>query len=359
MKKSMVFNVFTYILSVVFNIALVAATVYFIYKYTLIGYNFGTKLTDTSKMSTEYREVTLTIKDGATISEVAEILEENELIGNAFLYTFEAILKGNNKTFKGGTFILNTDMDKAEMTRTLRTTEKAVSTDIKITIKEGYTTKDIAEYLEAKEIVTKEEFLEACANGKFNYDFLKDVQERENRLEGYLFPDTYLIAENATSEQIINKMLSRFDEIFDYEMRNRSEEMGLTIDQVVTMASIIEKEIKVPEEREKAAAVIYNRLDIDMSLQMCSTILYVLDKRKDFLLDEDLQVQSPYNTYLNTGLPVGPISNPGESCLRAALNPADDKYLYFVVMNEETGEHFFTNSYDDFLNAKAEYKQKY
>ncbi len=358
MRRKTILRVIGYLFCSLFSLAFSVATIYLVYNYTISSFAYGKELGESYIGDKPSIDVEIAINDDATIDEVAKILKEKNVISNTFIFKIESILKGTDYNFTGGVYVVNTSMNSNELNTALRHND-LLSKDVKITINEGFTVKDIAEYLENKEIVTAEEFLNECNTGEFSYNFLNNIPQRENRLEGYLFPDTYLISENADSREIINKMLTRFDEIYSEEYKERAEELGLTLDEVITMASIIEKEIRVPEERAKASAVIYNRLNQNMKLQMCSTVIYVLDKRKDRLLDADLQVQSPYNTYLNEGLPLGPISNPGKACIEAALYPNDDDFLYFVVKNEETGEHFFTNKYEDFTDAKVLYKQKF
>ncbi len=341
-----------------FNIILALLTALIVYMFTVNSYNFGIAQTYNKNKNEPEKEVVIKIPKDASLWDVSRILEDNGLVTSAILFNADSILKNKSNEFAPGEYTLNTKMDFNAINDVIRPITP-VSNDITIKIREGYSIRDIAVYLEDMGVVSGEEFINACNNSEFNYAFLRDIPQRENRLEGYLFPDTYFVTKNPTPEQIINKMLTRFDEIYDADMRARTLEMNLSIDQVVTIASIIEKEIRVPEERALASAVVFNRLNQNMNLSMCSTILYVLDKKRAYLLDSDLKVKSPYNTYENSGLPVGPISNPGAACLEAALNPANVDYLYFVIKNEETGEHEFTNSYDRFLAAKSEYKQKY
>ncbi len=252
---------------------------------------------------------------------------------------------------------IKADMKNREIANVLYKREIILAEEITITIPEGYTIKDIGRYLESENIVTYDEFLEASLK---DYDFrFLDGIDRENHLEGYLFPDTYKIFKESTPEQIIYKMLSKFDQIYKDSLYEKAQKKGMTVDEIVTVASIIEKEIRVEAEREFASAVIYNRLKQNIALGMCSTVLYAQDKRIEHLLDEDLKIQSPYNTYIHAGLPVGPIGNPGYASIEAALNPAKSNFLYFVVDNEEVGSHFFTDQYDEFLAAKAKYNQKY
>jgi len=154
-------------------------------------------------------------------------------------------------------------------------------------------------------------------------------------------------------------MLTRFEDIYDAETRAKAAEMGLTMDEVIIIASIIEKEIRRDDERELAASVIFNRLNIGMKLEMDATVLYALGVNKDRLLYADLEIVSPYNTYMYHGLPAGPITNPGKACIDAALNPAETNYIYYVVKDSETGEHFFTSDYNEFLIAKELYTSQF
>lgn len=357
MKKRIFFDIVNFILGVGFNIGIFALTVYLIFSYTIKSFNTGKAMMTDMTSEGPSIDIQVEIAPDASIEEVSRILEESGVIKNGFLFRVESILKGSDDAFPGGEYTLNTNMDSNQINYALRNVPVSKE-DIVIVIKEGFTLKDIGEYLESEEILPAEDFLKACGE-RYDYDFLLSVPDRDNRLEGYLFPDTYFISPDSDAEDIINKMLMRFEEIYTQEYTDRATELGLTMDEVVTIASIIEKEIRVDEERSLAAQVIYNRLDIDMNLQMCSTILYVLEKRKDRLLDDDLNVESPYNTYIYTGLPIGPISNPGKACIEAALYPEEGDYLYFVVRDESTGEHFFTGDYDRFVQAKAEYNQKY
>lgn len=353
-----VLDLLKYLLGMIFNAAVFIFVAMMIYSYTQKSFAFGKDFAAAITAERAPREVEIVLRDDATIDEVADILYENGVISNALVFKLESVLKNTDSDFEGGTFLVNAAMDSIELMGALRS--RAVATqDVRVTILEGYTTRDIGALLENSELVSAEEFSEACNKSSFNYSFLDGLPKRENRLEGYLFPDTYFFAEDSDPEDIIVRLLNRFDEIYKWEYYERARELGLTMDEVIIIASIIEKEIRVPEERALASAVIYNRLERGEALGMCSTILYALDKRKDRLLDEDLQVESSYNTYIYPGLPEGPISNPGEACIIAALYPADVDYLWFVVKDEETGEHFFTNSYDEFLNAKVLYQQKF
>ena len=356
-------NVLLQILGIVFNFAILLIAIYLVYTTTNRAFAYGKGMLSDSNSDRPYKDITIEIKEDATPADIANLLHENELISNAYVFRFQTKMNGVDDLFLPGEYALNTQMETSEIIEILQdpsaTTSSLAKDEVRITIREGFTIRQMAEYLESIDVVTADEFLEACEKDIYRYSFLSNIPERENRLEGYLFPDTYFITENYTAEQIVHRLLSQFEKVYSYEYMNRTAELGLTMDEVITMASIVEKEIQIDSERAKAASVIYNRLEKGMNLQMCSTIMYALGKRKDRLLDEDLKVESPYNTYLYPGLPVGPIGSPGEACIRAVLFPDETDYLYFVLKGDGATEHVFTHDYSEFLNAKEIYQQRF
>ena len=220
---------------------------------------------------------------------------------------------------------------------------------VKVTIPEGYNVESIAQALENKGIIKKDEFLKSCKEYKLP-EYIKNDPKRKYALEGYLFPDTYELYKGSSGKTIIDEMTSRFIGV----VKDVSKKSGKTIsneelDKYITMASILEKEVKNQADRANAASVFYNRLNISMKLQSCATVLYALGIYKDTVTFQDTKVNSPYNTYNVVGLPLGPISCPGRACIEAAVSPAKTNYLYFKVVNGVT--HFFTN-YNDFINFK-------
>jgi UPF0755 protein len=348
-----------YLLGMIFNAAVFVLVIWLIYSFTQESFDMGKAFAVAFVSERESREVEITIPDGATIDEVALILYESDIISSPLMFRLEKMLKGATDDFEGGTFTVNAAMDTNQLMAALRS-QGNDSQDVRVTILEGLTTRDIGVVLEAAGIIEEAgDFVRAADETDFNFYFLHNLPERPNRLEGYLFPDTYMFAPGSDPRDIALRMLNRFDYIFTWEYFERADELGLTLDDVITIASIIEKEIRVPEERALASAVIHNRLKLGEPLGMCSTVQYVLDKRRDRLLYEDLEIDSPYNTYIHAGLPLGPISNPGLACIEAALWPADVDYRWFVIRDEETGEHYFTNNYDDFLRARDRYQQRF
>jgi len=223
---------------------------------------------------------------------------------------------------------------------------------IKVTIPEGYNIDEIGNKLEKQGIIKKEDFIKSIKEYK-TPSFVKEDKNRKYSLEGYLFPDTYEFFKGMQGDKIIDKMLDRFNYVIkEIEKENNIKIKDEDMDKLISMASVIEKEAEKDAERGKVASVFYNRIDKKMKMESCATVLYALGYHKDKLYYKDLKIKSPYNTYLNTGLPIGPICSPGKNSIKAALNPEKTDYLYFVSKNN--GTHFFTKNYNDFLKVKKE-----
>lgn len=298
--------------------------------------------------------VTVTIPEGSSTADIADILKENKLIKNALMFRLSSKLDGFDGTYQQGTYEIDKGLNDSQIMELLQT--GIVFNDIKFTVPEGYTTKQIAQKAEEAGICTAEAFIEECNNGAFDYEFVKNLPDREFKLEGYLFPDTYYLTKETTAHDLINAMLNRFQQMYTTEYQGAVAASGYTLDELVTVASIIEREIKVDEERPRAAGVIYNRMKEGMPLQVDATVLYAMGFVKEDITTADLQYDSPYNTYKVSGLPLGPISNPGELSFKAALYPEDNQYLYYVVEAKGRDNHVYCETYDEFLTAKANYK---
>ncbi|SHE89479.1 endolytic transglycosylase MltG [Clostridium fallax] len=224
--------------------------------------------------------------------------------------------------------------------------------EIKVTVPEGFTVEDIGSKLEKLGLCSKDEFLKAVKNYPLP-DYIKKNKNIRYPLEGFLFPDTYVINKDASAKDIIFIMISRFEEVLK-EIENK---LNITIpkdkiEEVITVASIIEKEARIDKDRPLIASVIYNRLKKDMPLQIDATVLYALGKHKDIVTLKDLEINSPYNTYKKKGIPIGPICNPGEPSIIAALKPETTEHLYYILTKDDS--HYFTNNYNDFLKKKKE-----
>lgn len=290
------------------------------------------------------------IPRGSSTLDIAKILHSDGLIKNEWFFILRVKALNSEGKMQAGKYLLNTSMTTDEIIKKI-VLGKAQLDSVKFTIPEGFTVKDIANRLSDIGLVNKEKFLAEAQNGTFNYDFLKDVpQNRPDRLEGYLFPDTYQVSLGASEDDIIKLMLSRFEEVYKSTIKENAKNLGMTSDQIITIASMIEKEAMVDSDRKLIAGVIYNRLKKNMKLQIDATVEYALGKHKDKLSYKDLEINSPYNTYLYYGLPEGPISNPGLKSIEAALNPAKHDYYYYVAKND--GTHVFSKTYAEHIKVQ-------
>lgn len=296
------------------------------------------------------KTVAVTIPEGTGTGGIADILVQNKLIDNAGVFKLQSKTKGLDGKYKAGEYSLSPGMSMGEIMITLIAGK---SNTERFTIPEGYDIKRTTEKLASEGIINAEAFAKEIETGQFNYKFLESAPAGPNRLEGYLFPETYDIYTTATEHDIIDKMLAQFDKVFTKEYYARAKELNLTVNQVITLASIIEREAKVPADRPIIASVFYNRLKINMPLQSCATVQYILGEQKPVLSIKDTKIQSPYNTYLNAGLPPGPIASPGADSIKAALYPAQTDYLYFLAKGD--GSHAFSKTYEQFLKDKAKY----
>jgi len=361
MKSKSIIDILHYLLGMFFNLAIVVAVGIAVYFITIRGFEWGENLAEDFVWVGEDESVTIILDNDMSASEFAHYLEYRGIISNRLLFNLEVFLMGGIRTYEAGTYTLNRNMSNGDIRRAMSGVIVGQAPHEDIRIPEGWTLKDMADYFEYRGFFTAEEFIYVATEGMshFNFPFISHIPDRPNGLEGYLFPDSYQIPTNPTPGCIIIRMLTRFDQVFDSDMREAAYQMGLTVDEVVIMASIIERETRLASERSVVSQVIHNRLAIDMLLQMCSTVAYVLDVPRDRLLNADLEIDSPYNTYMFPGLPIGPISNPGAAALRAVVNPSGDDYLFFVLYNFETGEHFFSRTWGehDAADARARARQ--
>ena len=285
-----------------------------------------------------------TVKKGETVRSVSNNLKAEGFIRSDLFFISLIRLSKKARTVKAGEYDLDFDMKNSDILEVL---SKGVVVTVKFTIPEGYNIKQIAQYLDSKGIVSSESFLEACSDktllGKYSIPF--------ETAEGFLFPDTYIIAKGLGGSQIAEIMIKKF-----FENLHNIPYVDYTRDELiktVIIASIVEKEAQLAEERAIIAAVFYNRLNKGKRLESCATVQYVLGKTKERLLYSDLKTESPYNTYLHSGLPPGPISNPGVDSLKAAVRPAEVDYLFFV--SKKDGSHYFSSSYNEHLEAIKKY----
>lgn len=298
--------------------------------------------------------VEVVIPKGTSTDGIADILSQKGLIKNKTIFKIYIAASGTAGRLKAGKYSISGGMNLKQIIDRLAGGD-IVRDTVKVTIPEGYTLNDIASAVEKSGLVSKDEFIRAALQGKYDYSFISEIPQRDRKLEGYLFPDTYEFAKGVTAEKIVDRMLSRFDQVFDGDMKKKAKEDNLTVDQVLTVASIIEKEAKLESERPEIAAVIYNRLKINKKLEMDSTVNYILSisgKKIQF----STGIDSPYNTYKYPGLPVGPIANPGKSSIEAALNPSNVDYLYFYAIDGLSGQHVFSRTFAEHQKVIEKYK---
>jgi UPF0755 protein len=286
---------------------------------------------------------------GDTLSDVAAKLEGAGIIESAFVFELQARYEGYGTEIKTGRYTFQPGQDGGKILHELTVGQAAPT--ITVTIPEGLTMEETAGTVAADSRVPASAFEEAARRTDYGYAFLDNPDVKTT--EGYLFPAKYDFEKGVTARQIVDRLLEQYLlETQDLDFAEAKERLDLTENQVVTVASLVEKEAASPEEKPLIASVIYNRMRKDTPLQIDATIQYALKRPKANLSLADLKVDSPYNTYENRGLPPGPICSPGRESLLAALNPANTNYLYYVL--DANGEkHFFTKSYDDFLRAKA------
>lgn len=292
----------------------------------------------------------VTVPSGTGTRGIATLLEEAGLIRSGDFFVIASRLQKLDGKLRAGTYTLSANMDLPAIFDRLLAGQDETR---RFTIPEGYDIRRTAESLEEQGIVKKDDFYEALAAGSFDYRFLADIPAGENQLEGFLYPDTYEVYAGATATEIIEKMLDRFDQLFTDDQYLRAEELGLSIREAVTLASVIEREAVVPEDRPVIAGVFLNRLAIGMPLQSCATVQYILGEQKPVLSTTDTQIDSPYNTYRIVGLPPSPICSPGIASIEAALWPTETDYLYFLAKGD--GSHVFSVTYEEHLQNKARY----
>lgn len=328
------------------GVLIIAAAVIIFGAVMLYQNIYSTKACDASNVETTVFE----IKSGASTKAIASSLKENGLIRSDRAFVHYVKKSGNDGKLRTGSYSLSPSMSIEEITEKFL---KGIGETKKFTIPEGYTLKDIAQVFSTNDIMTEEEFWNIVLNDPLDeYPFLADQPKDEHRLEGYLFPDTYIIGVNSTPRQTICAMLDRFEQIRSNLPENKS---GLSEREMIILASLVEAEAKLDSERANIASVYINRLNEGMPLQCDATVLYALPERKDVVLYSDLETDSPYNTYKYKGLPPTAICSPGLKSLEAACRPAETDYLYYLWSKDESVGHVFAASYNEHLKNRQKY----
>ncbi|WP_133014255.1 endolytic transglycosylase MltG [Clostridium cuniculi] len=288
------------------------------------------------------------VQEGDSFYSIINRLSSENKIKSPLIIKIYTKLTGLDLEVIPGSHTLDKSMSINDIAKTLKDTNNANA--ITITIPEGFNVEDIAARVEEKGVCTKDEFLNAVKSYPLP-SYVKDNPDKRYNLEGFLFPDTYNFEVGVQPEYIIETMIKRFEEVWG-KITEGLDIKEDDIEKVINVASIIEKEARVDEDRPLIASVIYNRLDQDMPLQIDATVIYAHGYYIENVRNRHLAIESKYNTYLHKGLPVGPICNPGAPSIEAALNPATTNYLFYLLASDD--EHYFTDNYDDFLKKKEE-----
>ena len=320
------------------KIALIAIAV-LIFSLLAVGGVFGK---DVLSGTLRNKTVEVKVSAGAGTIEVAQILKDEGVIANQTLFELYAAGKGYDSRWQQGTFTVTKGMGYADLC-TLLTTPRHAS--VKVTIPEGKQARQIAKILEEAGICSADAFMDAADHHNFGYDFLEGI-DHVNPLEGYLFPDTYYFEKNTDPDEVINAMLTAFgDNVYLDQYIGRAEALGYSFNDIVILSSIVESEATTTADRKTVAGVFFNRLNAGGRLQSCVTVEYALGVKKSIISMADTKVDSPYNTYLYAGLPIGPICCPGLDSIKATLNYAKTDYYYF--QSDKNGKLYFAVTYAD------------
>ena len=318
----------------------------------LIALVAGSFLPNFLSQAANNEEVSIIVAQGESLSKVADDLHEKGVIRSKLWFKY----KGQDiaRNIKPGNYIIEPSLNIQDIYEIIQKGEQ--ENQIKVTFPEGFILYQFAQRVEEVGLGTAVEFIEAT-NEYFSakgYDF--DTSNLYFNLEGYVFPDTYYFTDKQTMDGIVSKLISTMEEVFTDEYIARAEELGLSPHQILTIASLIEREAYNDGERKAVSGVIYNRLETDMLLQIDATVIYGLGEGKEHMtrvLYADLEKDNPYNTYKNTGLPPGPIASPGRKSIEAALYPENHDYFYYVL--GENG-HVFAKTYKEHLVNVAKYR---
>jgi UPF0755 protein len=307
--------------------------------------------------------VTVTIEKGMGSSQIADLLEEKGIIKNGLF--FKGYLKWvqEGSSFKAGTYNVSPGDTYDTLISRMNAGDVVKEDTVVFTIPEGYTATQVADKLAEAWNQKAEVFLQLIDSGAgleaVGTLGIPENKELRHRLEGYLFPETYELAKDSTPQEVIEAMLEQLVKKLDTipEWKAKLANRGLTLHELMTVASLVEREVVVNEERPLVAGIIYNRLDKGQKLEIDATVQYLLDKQKERLYEKDLKVDSPYNTYKQEGLPPGPISSPGLASIEAAMTPEVSEYFFYVTKKDGSQAHLFAKTYKEHLANIEKSKQ--
>ncbi len=294
--------------------------------------------------------ITYSVQKGMGDDQIAKELQDMGVIRNNYFFRLYAVLSFKHSSLQAGKYIFSPSMSVYQIAKKLAQGDVIKE---KITIQDGWNTRDIGKYLELKGICSKDDFIKlANQDWSSEFEFLKE-KPKNISVEGYLFPDTYEISEDETCQDIIKMMLANFDRKITPEIKNEIAAHNKSLFEIITVASLVEEEVNIVKDKAIVAGIIYKRLQMDMPLQIDSTVNYATGKNNRAVALADLQVDSLYNTYKYKGLPEGPISNPGTESIMAAINPAKTSYLYYLSGYD--GQTIFSATLAEHNAAKAQY----
>lgn len=303
------------------------------------------------------REQPFTVNKGEAVAQIANNLKKENLIRSVFY--FKHYIQRNKLSLQAGEYLISPKLDTREIIKIL-TVGEVLSRERSVRIIEGWNMKDIGGYLEKDQVVSANDFLSLAkrplSSWQFNFlkpDFLLDAPGTTN-LEGYLFPDTYRLYKMATSEEIIQKLLANFGKKLTDEMRGEIKRQKKTIYEIVALASLVEKEVRTPQDMKIVAGIFLDRMKNGQPLESCATLAYILGVNKAQYSLEDTKIDSPYNTYKYRGLPPGPIANPGLNALTAAIYSTSTDYNYFLS-DPVTGKTIYSRSLEEHNRNKVKY----
>ena len=287
------------------------------------------------------------LTDEQSTKDIADMLYEQKIIKYPLIFRIQAKIGGYDGHFQSGSAYIESGMTYSNILDMLITPSRNTT---KIVVPQGCDIKELEKLLSEAGLINSDEFYAALANpSDYNYSFLEQLPKRDNTLEGYLYPATYEIPQGMSSHDIIDLMLGTLDAKLsaqDYEM---AQNLGMTMDQVITFASLVERDTTEGSDLNRTAAVYINRARCSMPLESKGSIQFILGDRKPVLSIADTKIQSPYNTFLNVGLPIGPICNPGVDAINAVLNYVGTDDYYYALAND--GEQIFASDYDTFKSA--------
>ena len=321
------------------------------------GFSIWREYSRTESMEGEPVEVT--IAQGSSTRQVAKELKDAGVIRYETAFLLKIYFSDDRGKLRYGTFALNDGMCLADVIETL-VTGGAQKEEESFTIPEGYSIPMIAEKLEEEGVMSQEEFLTAVKNAAADFvykDQLPSAEQVFYQLEGYIFPDTYYLSEDMTGEELVQKILAEFEQKFDAERLKEAQDLGMSMEEVLIRASLVQKETDLPQEYSMVAGVINNRLAQNMRLQFDSTVVYAMSEGMygvGRVLYDHLEIDSPYNTYKVDGLPVGPICNPSLEAIDGVLHPAQHNYLYFQTDQvKNDGSNLYFETYEEHAAAAA------